>query len=102
MLQHYRSKQREYLHWRSQQEEKQEKPGYIAPHLRDIRNEWFTKRLDKYGKELLREEALRSEGISYSAESSGESEAAAHKVWRWLISDEEEEQREQPLHREAK
>jgi hypothetical protein len=44
MLQHYRGKQRNYLQWRSQQDINQVGPNYYPPHLRNLRNEWFTKR----------------------------------------------------------
>ena len=41
-MQHYRTRQRRYLQWRSLQKE------WRAPHLRVLRNEWFVKRYNRY------------------------------------------------------
>lgn len=50
MIQHYRSKQRQYLEWRAgRQSEKQEESCYVSPHLRQLRTDWFAKRYEKYG-----------------------------------------------------
>lgn len=46
MQQHYRQVQRQYLEWRTQQQEtKKEQCSYIRPHLRQLRSDWFTNRL---------------------------------------------------------
>lgn len=98
MLQHYRSKQRRYLQWRSDQEKNGEGP-YIPPHLRQLRTEWFAKRYTKYNAGALRGDAdatREPEAQNFNEPSSDmeEPEALVDKIWRWLKwSDDEEEQR---------
>jgi hypothetical protein len=50
MIQHYRTKQRQYLEWRAGRQEKQEESYYVSPHLRQLRTDWFAKRYEKYGR----------------------------------------------------
>lgn len=100
MLQHYRMKQRQYLQWRSEQQEKHEEPCYFPPHLRQLRNEWFAKRYEKYGRrgtEQQPQPALDQETQSSrkGPNETGESEAIAHKIWRWLSYSEQDDQEEQ-------
>lgn len=49
MIQHYRTKQRQYLEWRAGQQERPEHSHYVSPHLRQLRTDWFAKRYEKYG-----------------------------------------------------
>jgi hypothetical protein len=108
MIQHYRTKQRQYWQWKCALEGKKECPSYYPPHLRQLRSEWFVKRYEKYGRSRQssdsekKQQYLKEDAAGES--DMGEPEILAHKIWRWLkTSDpEEEEERGRSLRRQER
>jgi hypothetical protein len=110
---HYRTKQRQYLQWKTSQEEQQEELCYFPPHLRELRNEWFAQRYEKYRKQVLnktieattssdtgsRFKTLRSSEVK---EESDESDAVRQRIWWWLSLDDNDEDRGRPLQKDGK
>lgn len=104
MLKHYRTKQREYLQWRSEQEEKQGKPCYFPPYLRKLRNEWFEERYEKYRRGGQNEKidlGQEPQEYEFAPNDIDESEAFGYKVWRWLNHCRDEDESGQPSGRAA-
>jgi hypothetical protein len=111
-MQHYRTKQRQYLQWRRSQEEQQEVPCYFPPQLRELRNEWFAKRYVRYRNQASTGKigATTSDDAESRPNSSSstkienewdELDAVRQKIWRWLNLEDNEDY-ERLLHEDEK
>ncbi|KAF2647814.1 hypothetical protein K491DRAFT_277833 [Lophiostoma macrostomum CBS 122681] len=95
MLQHYRMRQRKYWEWRCQSLKTNDEPNYYPPHLRQLRLDWFAKRLEKYGGAEPMEKLNQSPEVDHNEDpQESDSEALASKIWSWLIDSDEDAKRE--------
>lgn len=105
VLQHYRAKQRQYMHWRTEQEDKRVEPCFFPPRSRQLRSEWFAKRFEKYGRQAsLAEPESRSndQNVEIVSPAVDEVEEIAKRIWKWLNCSEVSEEQEKLLLGEGK
>ena len=92
MIQHYRTKQRQYLARKSEQTATQEDANYFPPQLRQLRTDYFAKRYEKYGDRTAVEAQLKQMKEIERTHGMDESEQLADKIWKWLNENEEKEE----------